>query len=383
MKIAALFIAVCCFIGCKSDLKMTVDNLEVKEILIDPEKTEPFLDLCEILTDSVDIIPLETTEECLLSEINKIEFYKNRIYISDRANAKIFVFTPEGKYLKSIGRQGMGPNEYSFLGDFTFIGDSIAIQDRSQRKYILYNLYDDLCREVFYDAFHVEIVSFDNIAYFIANNWPTDYGDFNFYKYDFNSGKTLSYGMPFDNSKIDKSGYGLKRHVSQCFDESTLIFPLNDTIYTLKKDSVYPSYVVHFTSRNLPEEIDVGREQLYRFVRQNKYLKGVEYLQNSKDYLMGLYIYNSFNYFLYNKKESTVVVGKSLRMSLFGNLLFHEFYTTKDNELCIVRDTDMLSDIWRSAREGGANEYYQKKMDQIVEKMKDDSNPILFRCRFK
>lgn len=84
------------------------------EILIDPENFSVDLDLSEILDDSIEIIPLETTEECLISKINRIEFYQDKIFVSDKANAKIFVFTSEGKYLKSIGTQGGGPGEYSF-----------------------------------------------------------------------------------------------------------------------------------------------------------------------------------------------------------------------------------------------------------------------------
>ena len=59
------------------------------EILIDPENFSVDLDLSEILDDSIEIIPLETTEECLISKINRIEFYQDKIFVSDKANAKI------------------------------------------------------------------------------------------------------------------------------------------------------------------------------------------------------------------------------------------------------------------------------------------------------
>lgn len=129
------------------------------EILIDPENFSVDLDLSEILDDSIEIIPLETTEECLISKINRIEFYQDKIFVSDKANAKIFVFTSEGKYLKSIGTQGGGPGEYSFLGDFTLKGDSVVIQDRYNSKYIAYDLYSNAYREIPYDMPHLEIVS--------------------------------------------------------------------------------------------------------------------------------------------------------------------------------------------------------------------------------
>ena len=104
------------------------------------------------------------TENCLISDIKKLEFYKNRIFISDRINAKIFVFDSEGNFLRAIGKQGRGPGEYSYMGDFSFKGDSVIIQDLSRKKYIVYDLYSSGYREILYDPHHLEVVVFDSIA---------------------------------------------------------------------------------------------------------------------------------------------------------------------------------------------------------------------------
>lgn len=89
-----------------------------------------------------------------------------------------------------------------------------------------------------------------------------------------------------------------------------------------------PFYVINYTSRSLPEDVNVDKDMLFRFVRKNRYLKGFEYLQNSKDYLLGYYSDDSFKYFIYDKLSTNIRVGKWLSIGLFGNMIFHYFYTT-------------------------------------------------------
>lgn len=368
--------------GCTSSSPKTVPDNDLEVILIDPDKYETYLDLSEILSDSIEIVPLETTDESLISQINQVELYKDKIYISDEKSAKILVFTTSGQYLYSIGKQGMGPGEYSNMWDFTFIGDSVIVKDRYRNKYIVYDLYGNYHREIFCDVPHFEIVSFGNNAYLVSNYMQSDYGNYNLFKFDLRTSNIISPEIPF-NEKIDKSGYGLRRYSSKYGDAATLIYPLNDTIYTLKEDIVYPSYIIHYTSRSLPEDLDVERDELFDFVRKNRYLKGFEYLQNSKDYLLGYYSDDSFKYFLFDKRNANIRVGKWLSMGLFGNMILHYFYTTASGELYILQDGASFSFNWKSMRGFCTNSYYREKIDSIAKKIGDDSNPILFKCKFK
>lgn len=146
---------------------------------------------------------------------------------------------------------------------------------------------------------------------------------------------------------------------------------------------MYPSYVINFTSRNLPEELNVDKQMLYSFVHKNKYLKGWEYMQNSKDYLIGYYIDDGFRYFIYDKREGDITVGKWLTMSALSDLIFAEFYTTVDNQFIILQEAENLSFNWRSVGKHCKNESFKNKMNTLVEKLCEDANPVLFKCRFK
>lgn len=144
-----------------------------------------------------------------------------------------------------------------------------------------------------------------------------------------------------------------------------------------------PFYVINYTSRSLPEDVNVDKDMLFRFVRKNRYLKGFEYLQNSKDYLLGYYSDDSFKYFIYDKLSTNIRVGKWLSIGLFGNMIFYYFYTTTNGELYILQDADTFSFNWKSLRTYCTNSYYREKIDSIVGEIGDDSNPILFKCKFR
>lgn len=91
---------------------------EIKEIVINPEEVDPILDLSEVLDDSIEIIPLETNDECFISDVKRIGFYKDKIYVLDETNNGILVFDSQRKYQKRIGKQGDGLGEYAQLWNF-------------------------------------------------------------------------------------------------------------------------------------------------------------------------------------------------------------------------------------------------------------------------
>jgi hypothetical protein len=58
-------------------------------------------------------IPLETTDESLLSDELQVCYTGQYIFVSDMKTATFFRFDAEGKYLNKIGRKGQGPGEYT------------------------------------------------------------------------------------------------------------------------------------------------------------------------------------------------------------------------------------------------------------------------------
>ena len=142
--------------------------------------------------------------------------------------------------------------------------------------------------------------------------------------------------------------------------------------------------MIRFTSRNLPDNLDIDRDALYGYVHKNNYLKGLEYMQNSHDYLLGYYADNYyFRYCIYNKSESDIRVGNRLIVKSLGGIWIHEFCIMNNNDFVFFQYADILSSNWNYVRDKSDNIRYKKELDSIISNMNEDSNPVVFKCHFK
>ncbi|MDR1340555.1 MAG: 6-bladed beta-propeller [Prevotellaceae bacterium] len=66
---------------------------------------------------SVELIPLETGEDVLIGQLQKIIHYQDRYYTLDRQQHIVHVFDETGKFVFKIDRRGQGPGEYPSLDD--------------------------------------------------------------------------------------------------------------------------------------------------------------------------------------------------------------------------------------------------------------------------
>jgi len=58
---------------------------------------------------------------------------EGNVYVLDKKYVKIFVFNSEGKFVRTIGRQGEGPGEYKNPNILFFSGNYLIVVDRGQR----------------------------------------------------------------------------------------------------------------------------------------------------------------------------------------------------------------------------------------------------------
>jgi hypothetical protein len=132
--------------GCKSDSFINEEeailNIEISSL---DKKVFPG----DLIKD-VTYLKLETNEECLIRNIDKIKFRNELIYILDRLSKSVFVFNMEGKYIKKYHHYGRGPGEYINLADFAISrdGNFIYMLDYTQYKVIKYSLANKLNKEI-------------------------------------------------------------------------------------------------------------------------------------------------------------------------------------------------------------------------------------------
>lgn len=141
-KIVILTIFTFSFSGCQEEMGIEAD-IDHRVITIDPEKTV-HTEFSDVFSE-FDFIRLQTPEEKIIGEVEKIQILDNRIYILDTFKSKgLFVFDIMGSYLFDISNFGFGPGEFTEPSDF-FIdpkNQQIIIYDLPSAKLSFFNIED-------------------------------------------------------------------------------------------------------------------------------------------------------------------------------------------------------------------------------------------------
>lgn len=67
------------------------------------------------LFQGIEIIPLETSDECLIKAVGRIIEVKDKYYILDTQQSIVFCYNKEGHFLYKIDKNGNGPDEYHLI----------------------------------------------------------------------------------------------------------------------------------------------------------------------------------------------------------------------------------------------------------------------------
>ena len=388
MKNSYLFVGLACLmLGLSCCTKSVQQVAEVTQINIDPDNIEKFIDISPMLSDSIDIIPLETTDECLLSNIDRLTFYKGHFYILDGMRRHIFVFDEAGRFVRKIGKQGNGPGEYSAILFFDFMGDSILIQDHHRLNCVIYNLATGESVKEFSHkvSVHNGFCLGRNI-YFITGNEKIDQGNFSLCKFDLSTGDVVEKFIPFDEKSAKFRIMGLMNDISKYKDSAYVIYPYNDTIYQVTKESVVPSYKIHFTARNLPDDIQPVNGSFRSAAARGGFVKGLEYMQMSEDYIWGMYPDKGCYHFVcVNRHTLEAKVTDCFTVKKLGHLPLSQFFVFDEDLISVVPASSLevsLNSILSSPY-APTEERYKERLKELQKNLKEDSNPVLFRYRFK
>lgn len=134
-KIKYLPLLICSlFISCQSSDKASSEG-EIKLKIPLYKETSKEVKISDLLEDAF-YVPLETKEDNLLGEIEKIKFDDNRIYLLSQ-NA-LSCYDMEGNYIFGLDRVGRGPGEYQKLNDFV-VDDAIYLFDNMRGNVLVYD----------------------------------------------------------------------------------------------------------------------------------------------------------------------------------------------------------------------------------------------------
>lgn len=136
------------FFACQGDGKSKVSivrsgDVEVIQIFDPDDDSEVYL---SEFVKEVKIVPLESSPECLIGKVRRIEVSDSGVYILDRHQQdRIFKFDLDGKFVGTVGTLGRSAEEYMELTDFDVEGDTVYIFDRLTDRVFVYDGNGMLC----------------------------------------------------------------------------------------------------------------------------------------------------------------------------------------------------------------------------------------------
>jgi len=76
---------------------------------------------------SVEVIPLETSEQSLFAYIGDLEVYEDKFFFVDVKGQQVMTFDESGRFIGKIHREGRGPGEYLYVQSFTLNREDTTI----------------------------------------------------------------------------------------------------------------------------------------------------------------------------------------------------------------------------------------------------------------
>jgi len=231
------------------------------------------------IISGTEIIPLEKNDSCLVGKISDIKESERYYFIV--SNNRLYKFDKSGNYIKKIGTEGRGPQEYLAI-------KNIGIDDKKQIIYLL-DYYTQKMMKYNYDGSFVSSFKFDLPQYSYVSSFYL-YQDriildvannsikMEIYNYDEIKGKMDIISMKERDMVTGEGVLGTVLHFGKRA-EPYLYNYFNDTVYKLKNFTLEPDFLIEsgdfkFTFEemaNLENPIPGSKIQVLDIVQGSKY----------------------------------------------------------------------------------------------------------------
>lgn len=358
------------------------------------------------IIDTIEYIPLETNEDCLIGGIDKIIGMGDTVAVlDDRIGRALYLFGRDGRFIRKIGRQGEGPQEYVHLFDMAYdrATDRIFLLDTGKNKILVFNSDNEFIKSIDLEDTYtnsIEYLGDEKMALYI------NYGRKKFEK-DGRTPLLMIYDMENDrqdglyvwyNSYMNSTMIINTRIVFDKQADGSVLFATShiDTVYRITRDEVSPMYAIRFDEEHYKNKADYNS-----FVKSKRpdTVTGLEWRKKNPFYYTTMCGTDDFVLLCiaaYSKGSRYAVIDKSTG---------HVKLTPLAKSGRHVIENDM--DIWARFGEVGAdsryiysyvdasifkaltlnekyvNKYNKPMVEHYKDLMSEDSNPVIVAFRTK
>lgn len=277
-----------------------------------------------------------------LGNISKIEQHDSLLLVldSDSSN-QLFCFDTEGKLQWEFKDKGKGPLEYASLSDFAINVPNGTVDVMDNKNYKIIRL--DLMTGKPITEFKLGFFGYEFVAY-DANKFLVYTGNFTYdnklrYKLMLVDDQRNVYSR---NLFIPKKQRNKRYLTNKSFHQNkeTIFFTetLNDTIYTIKNDTLRTKYFVDFLDKKYPSELlnNFSIELLDKLRKERPFVSAMKTIWEIGDNLFITFPYAS-NYYtaVYNTKTKSTNIFE--RLESIEDPIHNEIYFNQEIDGSLLR----------------------------------------------
>ncbi|MFJ1262833.1 6-bladed beta-propeller [Capnocytophaga canis] len=368
------------------------------EKIIDLEKAienpiEP-LNLSDFVEDIEYIRPEYPTS--LVDIILDVSINDNHLFLHLLKN-RLLCYSRDGKFLREIGKYGQGPKEHLGIRAMAVRDSLIGINSNWMQKILWYNLEGNYLGEtpISDNVFRFKVLDKDRIVINPHHGIPIE--DPNL----FITGIINSKG---DTILLKKSkpyyskGFSTDLHIWQYNDMIRMSTYVNDTIYSVSKDTVIPTYVIDYGKYKANQRAFADSSIWEK--EQHRFIKDLSFCEMNKKMLLK-FVYNQKKWYgVYDKQtgKTSVWSVKPDSINKYGILkgggwindvdggFSPTFFRSASNDYFIadVQPNELKAQFSENKRKIKVKHpEKQRKLEQLINSLDDDENPVIVVYKLK
>jgi hypothetical protein len=348
--------------ACSPEKKSDCININLAESI---KLTNSNLKSLNDISSDYHIIPVETSDSCLLSNINIKYVSDSDIWIKD--NHVIYrIDRKNGRILFKLDKKGQGPEEYLSISDFVidYKTRTIFIYDIGKKKLITYN-FDGKYLNSFENDFIGSFDLTDEDCFLVSYN-PYFDDPFHIGIYD-KSWNLLNRFIPKTDA-VNQNGNLHHFDVLYKFEGKHYFRKsFGDTIYQVDIQSINPYFIISKGNLKIPVRIatDISKK-----AERSQYIYG-EFGYMISGYYFSSYFYQNKNYQDVWNLETSSLIYRNLRQGP----------DSKNGIPFVIQGKTVF--VW--PKFAGKKYLYcyapADEMREIIPEMKEDDNPVILKIK--
>ncbi len=341
----------------------------------------PHDDILFIVPDSVfeevTYIPLETREDNLIFNIDKVIHTDSLIYILDKKQNQILVFNSQGTFQKKLNKVGVGEGYYLNLTDFQVEKNLIYVLSPACRKIIVYDL----------ELEYIENIPFKDYAssFLLDSKYFYLYGEYqnkslnNILVLKRESGKPYSRYASFPKQQL---GVGDSTYpFSQDTRSHYICYPYEYSAYKLLPDGQEKILEIIFEADKIyPKELQTAsndeRMEFRMMMPEDKWpIESIGGFVSSKKYYMFSFVYMTLPYSVFYDKITKQMKTGVMFPSHKYPLITQDIKYYNESSILQVFSPDQIDSYRQVSR--------MEMIPQELLSVRIDDNPILAIYKLK